>query len=126
LRPCRRPSAPGSKSGQSECVRCHQKLVLQERSHGHAQRRVPCPTSQYHSKLQCAALGCGFPHQLVAECRQRYLRQSLPCSVTAGDIHPPARLEEHTSELQSRFDLVCRLLLEKNNPLQPLRTTLHV
>src|SRR5438067_9949167 len=27
------------------------------------------------------------------------------------------RSEEHTSELQSRFDLVCRLLLEKkNNP----------
>src|SRR5207249_8839915 len=30
------------------------------------------------------------------------------------DVHPPlARSEEHTSELQSRFDLVCRLLLEK-------------
>src|SRR5699024_12723812 len=28
---------------------------------------------------------------------------------------PPARSEEHTSELQSRFDLVCRLLLEKKN-----------
>src|SRR5438067_6475460 len=26
---------------------------------------------------------------------------------------PPIRSEEHTSELQSRFDLVCRLLLEK-------------
>src|SRR5699024_12744853 len=26
-----------------------------------------------------------------------------------------ARSEEHTSELQSRFDLVCRLLLEKRN-----------
>src|SRR5207249_10713100 len=26
------------------------------------------------------------------------------------------RSEEHTSELQSRFDLVCRLLLEKKNP----------
>src|SRR5699024_12728682 len=26
-----------------------------------------------------------------------------------------ARSEEHTSELQSRFDLVCRLLLEKIN-----------
>src|SRR5437868_8246420 len=25
----------------------------------------------------------------------------------------PGRSEEHTSELQSRFDLVCRLLLEK-------------
>src|SRR5207249_5676300 len=29
---------------------------------------------------------------------------------TAIDVH---RSEEHTSELQSRFDLVCRLLLEK-------------
>src|SRR6266704_4068024 len=28
---------------------------------------------------------------------------------------PQARSEEHTSELQSRFDLVCRLLLEKKN-----------
>src|SRR5699024_4813500 len=27
----------------------------------------------------------------------------------------PHRSEEHTSELQSRFDLVCRLLLEKKN-----------
>src|SRR5689334_9779162 len=29
------------------------------------------------------------------------------------------RSEEHTSELQSQFQLVCRLLLEKKNP-QPL------
>src|SRR5207249_5365950 len=28
-----------------------------------------------------------------------------------------ARSEEHTSELQSRFELVCRLLLEKKNDL---------
>src|SRR5207249_11379076 len=28
---------------------------------------------------------------------------------------PVFRSEEHTSELQSRFDLVCRLLLEKKN-----------
>src|SRR5689334_24360196 len=27
------------------------------------------------------------------------------------------RSEEHTSELQSQFHLVCRLLLEKKNPL---------
>src|SRR5699024_11545531 len=32
------------------------------------------------------------------------------------------RSEEHTSELQSRFDLVCRLLLEKkNNAIQMSR-----
>src|SRR5438067_8490288 len=29
-----------------------------------------------------------------------------------------ARSEEHTSELQSRFDLVCRLLLEKKKHLK--------
>src|SRR5699024_11553284 len=29
------------------------------------------------------------------------------------DLMPIFRSEEHTSELQSRFDLVCRLLLEK-------------
>src|SRR5699024_11821004 len=28
-------------------------------------------------------------------------------------MYPVLRSEEHTSELQSRFDLVCRLLLEK-------------
>src|SRR5256885_8643379 len=35
-----------------------------------------------------------------------------------------ARSEEHTSELQSPCNLVCRLLLEKkkNNSQQPLRT----
>src|SRR5207249_6298597 len=32
------------------------------------------------------------------------------------------RSEEHTSELQSRFDLVCRLLLEKKNK-KPKKTT---
>src|SRR5699024_12233838 len=30
-----------------------------------------------------------------------------------GPATGPSRSEEHTSELQSRFDLVCRLLLEK-------------
>src|SRR6266513_913466 len=31
----------------------------------------------------------------------------------AGSMLEFSRSEEHTSELQSRFDLVCRLLLEK-------------
>src|SRR5699024_12884430 len=34
-----------------------------------------------------------------------------------ADHGGPFRSEEHTSELQSRFDLVCRLLLEKKNIL---------
>src|SRR5437868_9977358 len=34
---------------------------------------------------------------------------------TAVDASCAVRSEEHTSELQSRFDIVCRLLLEKKN-----------
>src|SRR5207249_5724275 len=46
-------------------------------------------------------------------------------SQTAGSMSAPgpaspclARSEEHTSELQSRFDLVCRLLLEKKKRIK--------
>src|SRR5699024_9475053 len=35
-------------------------------------------------------------------------------SVVQVEDYLASRSEEHTSELQSRFDLVCRLLLEKN------------
>src|SRR5437870_9440825 len=35
------------------------------------------------------------------------------------------RSEEHTSELQSRGQLVCRLLLEKKNPIRYRATTLR-
>src|SRR5437868_14742713 len=36
-----------------------------------------------------------------------------PDSEALARRRPARRSEEHTSELQSRFDLVCRLLLEK-------------
>src|SRR5699024_12379485 len=36
-------------------------------------------------------------------------------SLQVGYLPITDRSEEHTSELQSRFDLVCRLLLEKKN-----------
>src|SRR2546429_919522 len=42
------------------------------------------------------------------EDRRRGLRE-------AGCPQPASRSEEHTSELQSRLHLVCRLLLEKKN-----------
>src|SRR2546430_5909175 len=36
-----------------------------------------------------------------------------PTGSRGGPTSPPARSEEHTSELQSQSNLVCRLLLEK-------------
>src|SRR3712207_8142936 len=44
-------------------------------------------------------------------------RRALPSSNRAA----PRRSEEHTSELQSRQYLVCRLLLEKKNILTLIR-----
>src|SRR5689334_23924211 len=38
-----------------------------------------------------------------------------------GGRAPAARSEEHTSELQSQFHLVCRLLLEKKKQCQAFR-----
>src|SRR5687768_18464516 len=37
----------------------------------------------------------------------------VPLTITKGDKPRTIRSEEHTSELQSRLHLVCRLLLEK-------------
>src|SRR5699024_11798536 len=45
---------------------------------------------------------CAPNHETTAATRQ----------TTTPGTSAPSRSEEHTSELQSRFDLVCRLLLE--------------
>src|SRR5438034_6463003 len=48
---------------------------------------------------------------------ERWIRSSASCTWTPRTSTPPTirtwRSEEHTSELQSHSDLVCRLLLEK-------------
>src|SRR6266436_5654034 len=49
---------------------------------------------------------------------------SRACERTAGRLsvdQRPSRSEEHTSELQSRLHLVCRLLLEKKKGKQSLK-----
>src|SRR5204863_5869111 len=38
---------------------------------------------------------------------------------------PRSRSEEHTSELQSRRDLVCRLLLEKKKKIKTIKQQKH-
>src|SRR2546422_6972777 len=42
---------------------------------------------------------------------KRMLEKTMPLKMLLADL--AARSEEHTSELQSRLHLVCRLLLEK-------------
>src|SRR5699024_11510066 len=60
---------------------------------------------------------CRNPNMWV-DCRKSYADQVVVGSPLSSIPQPPPirppkfpRSEEHTSELQSRFDLVCRLLL---------------
>src|SRR5207249_11201464 len=57
------------------------------------------------------SLSCGFCFPL-ASCRMARCSRRAPQGCDQRALRRP-RSEEHTSELQSRFDLVCRLLLEK-------------
>src|SRR5690349_24168847 len=54
--------------------------------------------------------------RVSAGARSTSSHASKPRSI-AGPPGSPARSEEHTSELQSRRDLVCRLLLEKKKKI---------
>src|SRR3712207_7702616 len=61
-----------------------------------------------------AAGGSGHPGLRWGRAHRRAARRALlPARDRAGSGGPAARSEEHTSELQSRQYLVCRLLLEK-------------
>src|SRR5699024_11695648 len=51
-----------------------------------------------------------IPHKKINRCFANGFTASISLSIPSA-----VRSEEHTSELQSRFDLVCRLLLEKKN-----------
>src|SRR5207249_10768225 len=56
-----------------------------------------------------------FPYTTLFRSRpsSSFPRRATRPGSFAAPVEPRSRSEEHTSELQSRFDLVCRLLLEK-------------
>src|SRR5690349_23086092 len=63
-----------------------------------------------------APLGLVLAGDHLAAPRRRFpvdVPQVVPRHPLAQRFEQPTRSEEHTSELQSRRDLVCRLLLEK-------------
>src|SRR5207249_12137958 len=70
--------------------------------------------------LPRAAIACASWADFGAIIMVKNLNDAIPLADAIAAEHleimtqdPDARSEEHTSELQSRFDLVCRLLLEK-------------
>src|SRR3712207_8711878 len=55
------------------------------------------------------------PVEEDARCSCPRTKPASPESPLRSETRPASRSEEHTSELQSRQYLVCRLLLEKTN-----------
>src|SRR5207249_11763935 len=81
----------------------------------YAARPPPCSTAR--SRPRRAGPTCSPPHPgprtAISAPPSRRPRSRSRTASTASPPAAPPRSEEHTSELQSRFDLVCRLLLEK-------------
>src|SRR5262249_59080427 len=73
-------------------------------------------------RVSCSSAPTGQPHRARAPTEGRAIPArptgAAPESVPAAAGSPPCRSEEHTSELQSLTNLVCRLLLEKKNNQQ--------
>src|SRR5438105_15023418 len=79
---------------------------------GRALRRAVAPFAP--SRGAAARLRAARPDPRAGARGAAGRRQPLPAPARArGRGARPLRSEEHTSELQSRVDLVCRLLLEK-------------
>src|SRR5258707_3536789 len=73
-------------------------------------------TTLFRSQAQERAKHIGVEHPCIA--LGRLLGQRARFSFGAGIVDRDIRSEEHTSELQSRQYLVCRLLLEKKKMLR--------
>src|SRR5690349_22177633 len=70
------------------------------------------PSRVAHFLTEAATREPGFAARVIGEALSATNRVSMS---HARRLDLAERSEEHTSELQSRRDLVCRLLLEKKN-----------
>src|SRR5436309_6087617 len=92
-----------------------------EKSKSQSERLVKALGKKNCAAIHCNLSGTGTAQELVEATVKRFGR--LDILVANHGVWPPedapiekmsdARSEEHTSELQSRENLVCRLLLEK-------------
>src|SRR2546429_7141250 len=63
---------------------------------------------------------CSGPFSTPSPLSSRRICPSSLCRASRGGFSGRWRSEEHTSELQSRLHLVCRLLLEKKKEVDDL------
>src|SRR2546427_6240393 len=84
-------------------------LVSRWLAHGHVAAAVPMAAMDHSQHAQHAMEGHHGHHAMAMQ--QGEVAKKPPADPHAE--HEMGRSEEHTSELQSQSNLVCRLLLEK-------------
>src|SRR5690606_41679907 len=75
---------------------------------GHPRLRVTCSSSEYPGRRPALSRSAPFTAHALRSTRE----------MAVATKERKYRSEEHTSELQSRENLVCRLLLEKKKELR--------
>src|SRR5438874_4592707 len=95
-------------------------------------RRPPISTLFPYTTLFRSNLLISFDYgqlrQVLMKLVVRLLTEGLQVRILPGEpvtLSLSSRSEEHTSELQSRRDLVCRLLLEKKKRISNKRALPH-
>src|SRR5437867_6111712 len=84
----------------------------------------PAPTEAYTLSLHDALPISSRTYKRVRHRPLALLRAPIPrCSNRCATDTTRNRSEEHTSELQSPYDLVCRLLLEKKKQVRSGQTS---
>src|SRR5437773_9689948 len=83
-------------------------------------------TTLFRSRQVGEAARARYPGGVLIDLPHHAGAARVAATQKALDAGAPARSEEHTSELQSHHDLVCRLLLEKKKQnKKSTHTTAH-
>src|SRR2546430_7329969 len=81
------------------------------------------PISFDNAKAELGSLGLNLFAHVFAHVERAEGLGRRDTGVLGGEHEREQRSEEHTSELQSQSNLVCRLLLEKKQPAAPMADT---
>src|SRR5438270_1083109 len=85
----------------------------------------PYTTLFRSEKIASGGIRYFYTEKIAQEAKVLHLKLSLQVLFERRDdsrITPSDRSEEHTSELQSQSNLVCRLLLEKKKKIKKIKT----
>src|SRR5438309_8057880 len=82
-------------------------------------------TTLFRSRSECAVGRRRRVWMRMASSPYYTKRKRPPIETSTGGRLINCRSEEHTSELQSQFHLVCRLLLEKKKKKKTLKQIYH-